>query len=121
MKNLVKIVFVIVLPCLLLASTGASADPVLDIVVGGQTRQFGRDELLRRPDVAHVAVANDVAYGKAMNYLAVPLAALLAGLNLPAHTVIESIALDGFAAQLPPDILTNTDPAKAVAWLAIEG
>jgi hypothetical protein len=48
MKNLVKIVFVIVLPCLLLASTGASADPVLDIVVGGQTRQFGRDELLRR-------------------------------------------------------------------------
>jgi mono/diheme cytochrome c family protein len=120
MKNLVKIAFVIVLPCLLLASTGASADPVLDIVVGGQTRQFGRDELLRRPDVAHVAVANDVAYGKAMNYLAVPLAALLAGLNLPAHTVIESIALDGFAAQLPLDLLTNTDPAKAVAWLAIE-
>jgi mono/diheme cytochrome c family protein len=121
MKNLVKAVFVMVLPgLLLLASTGASADPVLEIVIGGQTRKFGRDELLRRPDVTHVAVAKDVAYGKAMNYLAVPLATLLAGLDPPANGVIESIALDGFAAQLPVDLLTNTDPAKAVAWLAIE-
>src|SRR5262249_41516651 len=117
---LVNVIFAIVLPCLLLASTGALADPVLDIVIGGQTRPFGRDELLRRPDVAHVAVANDVAYGQALNYLAVPLAALLAGLNPPANSVIESIALDGFAAQLPLNLLTNTDPAKAVAWLAIE-
>lgn len=120
MKNLAKVIFAIVLPCMLLASTVASADPVLDVVVGGQTRHFGRDELLQRPDVVHVAVANDVSYGKAMNYLAVPLAALLAGFNPPAHSVIESIALDGFAAQLPLDLLTNTDPAKAVAWLAIE-
>ena len=55
-----------------------------------------------------------------MTYLAVPVAALLAGLDPPANTVIESVALDGFAAQLPLDLLTNTDPAKAVAWLAIE-
>jgi mono/diheme cytochrome c family protein len=101
-------------------STGASAEPVLEIVIGGQTRHFGRDDLLRRPDAAHVTVANDVAYGKAMTYLAVPMATLLAGLDPPANAVIESVALDGFAAQLPLDLLTNTDPAKAVAWLAIE-
>jgi mono/diheme cytochrome c family protein len=47
-------------------------------------------------------------------------AALLAGLNPPANAVIESVALDGFAAQLPLALLANTDPAKAVAWLAIE-
>lgn len=112
---------VIVLPCLFLVSTViASADPVLDVVIGGQTRQFGRDELLRRPDVSQVTVASDVAYGKVMSYRAVPLAALLAGLNPPADTVIESVALDGFVAQLPLDTLTNTDPAKAIAWLAIE-
>jgi mono/diheme cytochrome c family protein len=93
---------------------------VLDIVIGGQTRHFGRDELLHRPDVAHIEVANDVAYGKPMAYLAVPVAALLAGLNPPANIVIESVALDGFAAQLPLALLTNTDPAKAIAWLAIE-
>ena len=120
MKNRIGVIFAIVLPCLLLASTDASADPVLDIVIGGQTRHFGRDELLRRPDVVHVTVANDVAYGKAMDYLAVPVAKLLAGLDPPANAVIESVALDGFAAQLPLDLLINTDPARAVAWLAIE-
>src|SRR5262249_552103 len=120
MKNWVSVVFAIVLSCLLLTPTGAWAEPVLDVVIGGLTRHFGRDELLHRPDVTHVDVANDVAYGKAMTYLAVPVAALLAGLNPPANTVIESVALDGFAAQLPLDLLTDIDPAKAVAWLAIE-
>ena len=33
--------------------------------------------------------------------------------------MIESVALDGFAAQLPLDLLTNTDTAKAIAWLAM--
>jgi mono/diheme cytochrome c family protein len=110
----------IVASWLLLASNVAEAEPVFDVVVGGQTRQFGRDELLRRPDVARVTVANDIAYGKSMSYRAVPVSALLAGLSPPADSVIESVALDGFAAQLPLDILTNTDPAKPIAWLAIE-
>jgi mono/diheme cytochrome c family protein len=120
LKNWLSVIFVMGLPCLLLASTNASADPVLDVIIGGESRHFGRDELLHRPDVARVAVANDVAYGKAMTYLAVPVAALLARLNPPANGVIESVALDGFAAQLPVDLLTNTDPAKAMAWLAVE-
>src|SRR3954454_23500934 len=110
----------VVLSCLFVVSSGASADPVLDIVIAGQARQFGRDQLLRRPDAAEVAVSSDVAYGKPMNYRAVPLASLLVGLNPPPDSVIESVALDGFAAQLPLDLLTNSDPAKAVAWLAIE-
>jgi len=101
-------------------STVVSSDPVLDVVIGGQTRQFGRDELLQRPDLSEVTVTSDVSYGKTMSYRAVPVAALLAGLAPPADTVIESVALDGFVAQLPFDLLTNTDPAKAVAWLAIE-
>src|SRR5436190_24368864 len=90
----------VVLSCLFVVSSGAWADPVLDVVIAGQTRQFGRDELLLRPDVADVAVSSDVAYGKPMSYRAVPLAALLVGLNPPPDSVIESVALDGFAAQL---------------------
>src|SRR3954466_14022922 len=110
----------VVLSWLVLVSSGASADPLLDIVIAGQSRQFGRDELLLRSDVADVAVSSDVAYGKPMTYRAVPLASLLVGLNPPPDSVIESVALDGFAAQLPLDLLTNSDPGKAVAWLAIE-
>jgi len=111
---------IIVLSGLLLVARGASADPVLDVVIGGDARRFARDALLVRPDVAGVEIADDVAYGKAMSYRAVPLAALLAGLNPPADSVIETVALDGFAAQLPLDLITNTDPAKPIAWLAIE-
>jgi mono/diheme cytochrome c family protein len=120
LKDQIGAIFAIVLAWLSLIPGNASADPVLDIVIAGQTRHFGRDELLRRPDVAHISVANDIAYGKAMEYSAVPVAALLAGLDPPDDAVIESVALDGFAAQLPLALLTNTDPAKAVAWLAIE-
>jgi mono/diheme cytochrome c family protein len=93
---------------------------VLEVTIGADTRHFGRDALLARPDVASVEVANDVAYGRAMSFRAVHLAALLAGLNPPADSVIETAALDGFAAQLPLDLITNTDPARAIAWLAIE-
>lgn len=112
--------FSVIVQCFFLMSTVASADPVLDVVIGGQIRQFGRDELLHRSDLSQVSVTSDVAYGKVMSYSAVPVAALLLGLNSPGDTVIESVALDGFVAQLPFDILTNTDPAKAIAWLAIE-
>ena len=78
--------FSLIVPCLFLMSTVASADPVLDVVIGGQTRQFGRDELLQRSDVSEVIVTSDVSYGKAMSYHAVPLAALLAGLTVPGDT-----------------------------------
>jgi mono/diheme cytochrome c family protein len=111
---------IIVFSGLLLVSRSASAEPVLEVVIGGETRQYARDALLARPDVAGIEVANDVAYGRTMSFRAVPVAALLGGLNPPADSVIETAALDGFAAQLPLDLITNTDPAKAIAWLAIE-
>jgi mono/diheme cytochrome c family protein len=120
MKKWASAILLIVVPCLFLTSRGALADAVLDIAIGGQSRQFGRDELLRRPDVTRATIASDVSYGKAMNYRAIPLAALLAGLSPPANSVIESVALDGFVAQLPLDLVTNTDPAKPIAWLAVE-
>jgi mono/diheme cytochrome c family protein len=55
-----------------------------------------------------------------MTYRAVPVASLLAGMTLPPDIVVEAVALNGFVAQLPPDLLLNTDGRKAVAWLAIE-
>src|SRR5215204_1002064 len=109
-----------VLSYLILISGDALADPVLNVMIGDQARRYGRDELLLRSDVARIVVPSDVAYGKTMSYSAVPVAALLAGLSVPAANVIESIALDGFAAQLPLHLLISTDPGKAIAWLAIE-
>ena len=55
-----------------------------------------------------------------MRFRAIPLAALLAPFRAPEGSVIESVALDGFAAHIPLDLVMNADPAKPVAWLAIE-
>lgn len=103
-----------------LVANAIAAEPVLDIVIGADSRHLAREALLARPDATTVAIAHDVSYGRAMGYRAVPLAALLAGLTPPADSVLEAVAIDGFAAQLPLDLLTNTDPTKPVAWLAIE-
>jgi mono/diheme cytochrome c family protein len=102
------------------AAPVAAAEAVLEIAIGGATRQFARDALLARPDAAGIEIAADVSYGRAMHYRAVPLAALMAGLAPPVDSVIEAVSRDGFAAQLPLDLLFNTDPARPLAWLAIE-
>lgn len=99
----------------------ARADELtITVTVGKDTRSFTRSELLARADAATIQVARDVAYRAPMTYRAVPAASLLAGMPLPHDSVIEAVALNGFIAQLPPDLLLNTDERKAVAWLAIE-
>jgi mono/diheme cytochrome c family protein len=103
-----------------LVSAGASADPVLDVTINGETRHYARDALLARPDVTNVEIVHDIAYGKAMRFRAIPLAVLLPGLSAATDSVLEAVATDGFAAQLPLDLVTNTDLTNAVAWLAME-
>ena len=44
-----------------------------------------------------------------MSYRGVPVAPLLAGLSIPPDIVIEAVALDGFVAQIPLDLMRNTD------------
>ena len=116
----VMLLSIIILSVVFLGSPGASAEPVLEVAINGETRHFARDALLARPEVTSVEIAHDIAYGKAMRFRAIPLAVLLPRLSAAADSVIETVAIDGFAAQLPLDLVTNTDPAKAVAWLAIE-
>jgi mono/diheme cytochrome c family protein len=98
----------------------AAANPVLTVTIADETRTFSRNALLARPDVTDVDIPADIAYGKPMRFRAIPLASLLAAFRAPAGSVIESVAVDGFAAHLPLDLVMNTDPAKPIAWLAIE-
>jgi len=105
---------------LLLPGLAHAEEPAITVTVGKETRSFTRGELLARPDATTIRVARDVSYRVPMTYRAVPVASLLAGTTLPPDSVIEAVALNGFIAQLPPDLLLNTDESKAVAWLAIE-
>jgi hypothetical protein len=106
--------------CLLLHNLAQADEPTITVTVGNDTRSYTRGELLMRPEAINIEVARDVTYRVPMTYRAVPVAFLLAGMTLPPDSVIEAVALNGFIAQLPPDLLLNTDERKAVAWLAIE-
>ena len=106
--------------CMLLPFAAEAAEPSLTVSVGGETRNFTRQELLARSDAATIQVPMDISYRAPMAYRALPVAALLAGMTIPPDSVIEAVALDGFVAQLPLDLVLNTDESKAVAWLAVE-
>ena len=98
----------------------AADEPVLTISGHDSKTEYTRAELLQRPDVASVLIVGDVAYRRDMRYRAVPLAALLEPFHPEPDGVIQFIATDGFAAELPVAPLLNRDPGQAVAYLAVE-
>ncbi|MBN3832316.1 cytochrome c [Burkholderia sp. Ac-20344] len=98
----------------------ASAQSALELETDGTARALTRQTLLARPDAADIHVPRDIAYGRRMTFRAVPFAALLGDTPLPADGVLETRAADGFAAQLPLDLVRRRTPAGAVPWLAIE-
>jgi hypothetical protein len=91
----------VVLCFLLLPGLARADEPTITVTVGNETRSFTRGKLLARPDATTIQVARDVAYRAPMTYRAVPVAALLAGMTIPADSVIEAVALNGFVAQTP--------------------
>src|SRR5262249_4804549 len=88
----------------------AQADePTLTITMGDNKRSFTRGELLMQPNATTIEVARDVTYRMPVLYRAVQIATLLTGMTLPRDSGIEVVALDGFIAQLPLDLVLNTD------------
>jgi hypothetical protein len=102
------------------SSLAWAAEPLVEIVVGDKTRTFSREELLGRPDAATIEVTKDITSGGPISYRAVPAASLLSGLTFPPGSVIEAVATDRFAAQIPLDLLLNTDASESIAWIAVE-
>ena len=105
---------------LLLPVAARAAEPAVEVEVGAEKRSFTREELLARPDAATIEIPKEVTSGAPMTYRAVPAAALLSGLIFSPGSVVEAVAVDGFAAQIPLDLMLNTDTSKSVAWVAIE-
>lgn len=116
----IRILLAVLLLTISAAGRCAAAQATLELTIGGKTQSFSQAALLARADATEIHVARDVAYGRPMTWRAVPLADLLDKAAIPADSVLEARATDGFAAQLPMDLVRNRDPATAVAWLAVE-
>lgn len=89
---------------------------VLRIDLGHGVKTWSSIELLARADATTVAIPADVAFQRPMRYRAVPLRALLPGLRPDQH--LQFVAADGFAAEIPADMILNRQGAQA--WLAVE-
>lgn len=99
---------------LMLALPLHAADLMID--TGHGARTWTTAQLLARPDLQNVTIPIDVAFRRTMNYRAVPLRALLDGLQ-PGDQ-LQFVASDGFSATISAAILLNQQGAEA--WLAIE-
>lgn len=100
--------------CVLLSLPLQAAQLTLEL--GNASRQWQTAELLQHPLAQDLRIDNDVSYKKTMHYRAVPLAALLEGVQPSDH--LQAVALDGFAAEMPAEPLLKSGPARA--WIAVE-
>lgn len=104
----------LLLSAALLAPLAQAAELRLELPQGG--RSWSTEQLLTHPQAQQIEISADVAYKRAMSYRAVPLAALLDGVQPGDH--LQAVALDGFAAELPAAPLLANQGARA--WLAVE-
>lgn len=107
-------VFVTLMLAALFSSAAQAAE--LKLEIGAASRNWQSAELLEHPQARQIEIADDVSYKRPMSYRAVPLAALLTGVQPGDH--LQAIALDGFAAELPAALLLAQNGAQA--WLAVE-
>ncbi len=98
----------------------SAAETGLTLSFGPQPQTLTAAELLARPDAAEVEIPDDVAYGRPMTYRAVPLFALLGNAPSPAFDTIEGRAKDGFASQIPLELVAKGAAGGSVAWIAVE-
>jgi Cytochrome c, mono- and diheme variants len=105
---------VLYLLALSVALPAAAAELKVDLGHGVMT--YRTEALLKRHDARTINVPADVAFGHAMQYRAVPLAALLKDIAPGDH--LQFVASDGFAAEIPAALVLNHRGSEA--WLAIE-
>lgn len=99
----------------LLSFTSVHAAELM-LELGSSSQHWSSAQLLVHPQVQTLEISNDVSYKRNMHYRAVPLAALLKGVQPGDH--LQLVASDGFAAELPAaPVLSQTG---SQAWLAIE-
>ena len=88
----------------------------LTLELGNGSQRLSSAQLLAHPQAQSVEISDDVSYKRNMHYRAVPLAALLEGVQPGDH--LQLVASDGFAAELSAAPALSQTGSQA--WLAIE-
>lgn len=110
-----------ILATLVFASLNAlAAAATLTIVAGDQRQTFSQLQLLARPDVRTLSIADSIYKQRFTRFKAIPITRLFRGLSIPRSAVIQCNGTDGFSAILDGTRLLSTHPTASKAFLAIE-
>lgn len=113
------LLFSLFVPLLGITAPAQAADTArLQLQHDGQQHHFTPADLLRRADVATITIPADIAYKRAMDFRALPLANLLRDAGFTAHGTLDFLALDGFA--VPIDAARIFSASGPQPWLAVE-
>ena len=97
-----------------------AAQATLAIVADKQRLVFSQSQLLSRPDIQTISLADSVYKRRFTRFKAIPIANLFAGLTIPELAVVQCNSADGFSAILEKVRLFSADPKASKAFLAIE-
>ncbi|MEX2525058.1 MAG: cytochrome c [Gammaproteobacteria bacterium] len=121
MKNLLTILCA----CFLSAAVAGGNDKpehILTIVTeDGREHEFPAEELLARPDVENVVIANTPAYPKdKLTVKAIRFHRLMEDFRVSPEATMEFMATDGFTSPMDAALVMNSDEDNSIAYLAIE-
>ncbi len=106
---------------LTIASMTAHAEQAtLTIVADQQRLVFSQSQLLSRPDIQTISVADSVYKQRFTRFKAIPVANLFTGLTIPEFAAIQCNAADGFSVIVEKTRLLSPEPKVSKAYLAIE-
>ncbi len=98
-----------------------TSEPTLTITSGDKVKTFTRSELLAHPAIQTISLVDESGYPEQkMTYRAIPMGALLADLPIPEGSELGYQALDGFSSGIRAGLVMNRDPARSIAYLAVE-
>ena len=94
-------------------------DAVLVIRNGATEQRFTTSQLLSRPDVIALAGTGDI-YRHRVVYRALPLSAILGDRRDSRSDTVEATARDGFASEIPFELVARATSGGSVAYIAVE-
>lgn len=112
-----------VLTCVIVqgSASAAAEQPVLRLIAGVKKCEFKAEELLRHPQLKTITLHKIEAYrGQTRTFAAIEAATLLSCVKMPRDARVEFVARDGYTSNLSAEVLLDTQPARAIAYLAVE-
>ncbi len=106
---------------ILSANAKKTSEAFLSIKSGSRIQKFSQQDMLTSLNIKKLTIEHDPAYNnKRRTYSAIPVSQLFKEFKIEPENTIAFSCLDGFSASISAERILNTDPNRAIAYIAIE-